>query len=93
MDWVSVASFSFSPGLEGKPEKERFKEIEHWERRYMGHLLFCIRNHLFSAAPGGDEELRKALKWRERDERSMLNVLDYAFWVPPDNPLSHETKM
>lgn len=43
-------------------KKENFKEIEHWERRYVGHLLFCIRNHLFSAAPGGDEELRKALK-------------------------------
>lgn len=59
--WVSISSFS-STGLEGKPEKKRFKEIEHWERRYVGHLLFCIPNHLFSAAPGGDEELRKSFE-------------------------------
>ncbi len=75
--------------MEGKPEEERFKEIEHWEKRYVGHLLFCIRNHLFSTAPGGDEELRKALKQRERDEGSMLNVPDFCFLCPSPHLLSH----
>lgn len=55
---------TFSPGPEGKHLGE--------EVLYVGHLLFCIHNHLFSPAPGGDEELRKSFEIDQRHERSIL---------------------